>query len=193
MTLTKISAGWPGSVTWVVPLAVLVLTVGCSGSDPTDAGEKLCREGAGVAAQISGTPDPIEMCVPNDQTTTTYEAREPTRYEISATFQTDSLTILLEVSFLTHTSLPQSLFVSGTPAALCVDPANACIYYREVKTDTYDFASTTVTGLFTLTFADENIAVATFHDLLIDLEDPSGTPAGTRLISEGFVNVTPGP
>ena len=124
----RITAGWSGFVTWVIPLAVLVVAVGCSDSDPADAGEKLCKEGAGIAARISGTPKPLEMCVANDQTTTTYEAREPTRYEISATFQTDSLTILFEVSFLTHTSLPQSLFVSGAPAALCVDPANACIY-----------------------------------------------------------------
>jgi hypothetical protein len=46
-------------------------------------------------------------------------------------------------------------------------------------------------GVFTLTFSDPTVAVATFTSLQINLEDQLGVPVGSRMISEGFLAVTP--
>jgi hypothetical protein len=169
-------------------LCLIGLTAGCS-EDPVEPVDKLCRTGAGLGARILGTPDPVDMCVPNDQTTTLFGDVVPGRYELSAVFTVDSITIEINVTFQSRTDLPKVLVFTIDPNL--PGPDDVWFFYRETKPGVYDYTSASVAGGFTLTFSDPTVAVATFNSLQIDLEDAGGTPTGTRVISEGFLSVTP--
>ena len=164
------------------------LTGGCS-EDTVEPVDKLCRTGAGLGARISGTPNPVDMCVPNDQATTLFGDVVPDRYELHATFTVDSITIEIDVSFQSRSDLPRVLVL--TTDSNLPGPDDVWFFYRETKPGVYDYTSASVAGGFTLTFSDPTVAVATFSSLQIDLEDAGGTPTGTRVISEGFISVTP--
>jgi hypothetical protein len=178
---------------YLLATALLLAISACTEEfDPTGTGERLCSEGAGIAARITGGAEPVEFCVLNDSTTTTYNAREPQRYELSATYHTDGdVIITLEVSFLLRAQLPATMNILGFPAGACSEGPAACFYYREEQPGVYEYTSSTVDGVFTLTIADPSVAVGTFANVLISLEDESGNDMGTRMIEEGFINVTP--
>ena len=174
--------------------AVLVLIcsqTSCSNnSDIVPPNDKLCRAGAGLGARVSGTPAPIDICVSDDDVSTTLEPSPENRYRLRSTFSADSLTFEIEISFTIHFNLPQPLNISSDSVLAMADLDGAWFFYREAVGGSYSYVSKTTTGSFVLTFADETVAVGTLEGLTIDLEDETtGAPAGTRTISEGFFNV----
>lgn len=171
-------------------LFVIMAPAGC-GDDPVDgAPDKLCREGAGFGARIAGSPRSLDMCVSNDVTSTRFGDTTPGRYDVAASTTADSVTIEIQVSFFAQRQLPASLVFTSNPGLGNFD--RVWLSYREFKPGAYDYASTIVTGEFTLTFSDASIAVATFRSVRILLADAStGAEAGSRVISEGFISVTP--
>jgi len=172
--------------------AILISTGGCSSRDIVDP-NKLCRMGAGLAARITGAPQPIEICVANSETDAQFIAVPTPHYEVSGVFTTsDSTTISLVVIFAVHPNIPVELDITSDLAAAMANPDGVFFGYRETAPPAQDTVSTAVTGRFTLTFSDDSIAVATFDGLTITLEDAAspGTIVGTRTISEGFLNVS---
>lgn len=169
------------------------LLAGCgedsSGINPED---RLCRGRSGFAASIAGTPEPVEMCVSDQQTIAHYIPDVAgDKYEISASFATDSLTTIdIEISFFVQPSFPRTLTLTADQGLADADPSAAWFFYHEVKRDTYEYVSSFVTGTFTVTFNDASVAVATFSGVEVELDDASsGDPAGVRSISEGYVSV----
>jgi hypothetical protein len=152
--------------------------------------DKLCARGAGLAARISGTPQPIDFCVANEQTSTTYTDAE-NRYRLTATAASDSLLVTIAVSFQIQPGQPTDLGISSDSALAFSDPDGAYFFYREIKPGTYDYSASSVTGTFRLTVTDTHVATGTFSHLAIELEDTTGAPAGERVIQEGFFAVTP--
>jgi hypothetical protein len=175
-------------------MALLLLTLvgGCSDEGAITDPDKLCARGAGVAARIAGTPQPVDVCVPNDQTSTTYAAPPANRYDLAATTTEGGVQFSIDISFQVHRNQPQELNITSEAPRAFSDPDGAWFFYREVQPGVYDYSASSVTGVFTLTISDESVAVGTFTDVQIELEDTAdGTPVGSRLISEGFFSVTP--
>ncbi len=175
----------------------LVLTFGCGNdSDVVDPSEKLCRGNSGFAARISGTPEPIEMCVSDEQTLTTYvpgSGNLGPRYVSIAAFLVDSLQIEIEISFFVHSATPVSLEPTSNRALAESNPGTVLFVYREAKLGDYEYEPGTVSGVFTLTLSDESLATATFSDLTIELNDAAnGTAVATRVISEGYLLISSG-
>jgi hypothetical protein len=181
---------WPHRIAHSATLLALLLLGACSGDDAVTDPNKLCARGAGLAARISGTPEPIDFCVANDQTVATYTGSE-NRYRVTATFLSDSLEVTISVSFQIQPGQPRDLNISSDSTIAFTDPGGAYFYYREVKPGAYDHEVSSVTGTFRLTVTDTHVATGTFTDLALELEDSSGTPAGQRVIKEGFFAVTP--
>ena len=175
----------------------LVLASGCgSDSDVVDPSEKLCRGNSGFATRISGTPEPIEMCVSDEQTLTTYLPGSGSlgpRYVSIAAFSVDSLQIEIEISFFVHSATPVSLEPTSNRALAENNPGAVLFVYRETKLGDYEYEPGTVSGAFILTLSDESVAAATFSDLNIELDDAAnGTAAATRVISEGYLLISLG-
>lgn len=172
-------------------LLALLFLAACGTEDvPTDP-SKLCAQGAGLAARILGAPQPMDFCVANDQTSTTFTSAD-NRYRLSATSASDSLTVTIAVSFQVPPGQPRNLNISSDSTSAFADPLGAYFFYREVKTGAYDYSASSVTGTFRLTVTDNRVATGTFSGLAIELEDTSaGAPAGARTIDEGFFAVTP--
>lgn len=171
-------------------LAVVVFaTAGCSEEQLVDP-DKLCATGAGVAARISGTPDPLEMCVPDDEATATYLAPPDDRYLISATTMDNGIEIKIEIGFFLQPVQPQSLVVTSDSSQASADPSAAWFSYREVNPGVYEYSTQSITGNFRLNVTDDHIATGTFTNLEIELEDATGVSAGSRMIAEGFFSVT---
>ena len=172
-------------------LASLITVTSCS-EDAVTNPENLCaREDVGVAAQISGTPDPIDLCVANDSMSTTFTAGPDNRYELTATGVSDGIQITIEISFYLQSNQPQELMITSDASSALGDDTKALFLYREIKTGDYDYSTSSVTGTFRLTVGDQNVASGTFSNLQIELDDTvGGTPAGSRTVS-GFFAVTP--
>lgn len=170
-------------------LFVLLASAGCGSEDIVDP-DKLCKEGAGIAARIDATPGTIDMCVSNDETAAIYNVTPAAHYEISAAFTSGPLSIIITTEFFVHPPGPVPLTLTPDITLAQSDPGLVYFSYRETQPG-QEYASMDVTGTFTLTFSDASIAVASFSDLTITLEDTAspGTAAATRTISEGFVSV----
>jgi hypothetical protein len=153
--------------------------------------DRLCRGESGFAALISGGPRTVEMCVSDQATVANYvQVGENARYEIRAVFVSDSLRIEVQLAFFVQPSPPTTLTLTTNQAQAESDPGAVWFFYREQKLGTYDYVAATVTGVFTVTFNDPSVAVATFSGLQLELDDTSsGDPAGSRDISEGYVSV----
>lgn len=173
----------------VACLFVLLVGAGCSSEDIVDP-NKLCKEGAGIAARIDGTSETVDMCVPNDQTTATYDTAPAAHYEISAAYTSGPLTIAIATEFFVHPPGPVKLTPTSDIALARADPGFVYFSYQETQ-GVQEYSSIDVAGSFTLTFSDASIAVASFSDLTITLEDTAspGAAVATRKISEGFVSV----
>jgi hypothetical protein len=180
----------PSRAFFIGLLLLAALCAGCGDDGGTADPGKLCRTGAGFGARIAGMPRPVDMCVANDRATALLDNGSPARFDLVAVFTTaDSITIEINISFFSHTDLPQSLIITNDPNLPGVD--DVWFFYRETLPGTYDYSSLSISGSFTLTFADPTVVVATFSSLQISLEDAGGTPVGARMISEGFLALTP--
>ncbi len=172
-------------------LAVVAVLGGCSDDEITDP-NKLCAFGAGVAARISGTPQPLDLCVPNDETTVTYADPPADRYRLTAVGVSDSVEFTIEISFRLQNNQGHNLRITSDATDAFTDPGAAWFYYREMKPGAYDYSTSSVSGDFKLTISDQNVAAGTFSNLAIELEHTtSGIAAGSRMITEGFFSVTP--
>ncbi|UCG52457.1 MAG: hypothetical protein JSW58_02590 [Candidatus Latescibacterota bacterium] len=171
-----------------------VLLPACSDeTDIIDPSEKLCRGASGLGARISG-PEPIEMCVSDQETSTEYvppgHGLPVSHYETVSVYSAGGLTIEIQTQFFEQDIWPRTLNITGNLAEAEADPDAAWFFYRETKEGEYEYTSATVTGAFTLTFNDQFVAVATFSNLEILLEDTATqTDAGMRRISEGYISV----
>jgi len=174
-----------------------VLSSGCSDDDTSvDPGERLCGGQSGFAAAITGTPEPVDMCVSNENTIVIYTppgAGIPAGlYETTSTWRSGDITIEISTLFYQHATTPQALNVTGIRADAELDPDGIWFYYREIKAGDYDVTSTVISGTAMLTFNDPTVAVVTFSNLDISLTDTatSSADAGSRRIPEGYINVT---
>lgn len=171
-----------------------VLTLGCgNGDDTTAPGDRLCRGESGFAAQISGTPEPVEMCVSNENTITVYIPQaQGDRYSSIATYEIGGLTLEVEMGFFVQNQTPATLFGTSNRAQAETDPGSILFIYREISPGNYTYESVTCSGAFTVTFNDASVAVVTFGDVEVELEDmATNNPAGSRTMSEGYLSVTP--
>jgi hypothetical protein len=173
-------------------LVAAVILGGCSKDAAITDPNKLCAYGAGVGARISGAPNPVELCVPNDETTATYTDPPDDRYDLTATGVIDTIEVTIEISFRLQNNQILNLRITSDRADAFADPSVAWFSYREVKPGVYDYSTRSVSGDFRLTVSDSHVATGTFTNLTIELEETtSGIAAGTRMISEGFFSVTP--
>ena len=173
-------------------LAVVAVFGGCSEDEAITDPNKLCAFGAGVAARISGTTEPIELCVPNDETTVTYVDPPDDRYSLTATGVSDSIEFTIEISFRLQNNQIRNLRITSDATDAFANPGAVWFSYREVKPGVYDYSTRSASGDFRLTVSDRNVATGTFSNLAIELEHTtSGIAAGSRMISEGFFSVTP--
>ena len=176
----------------ILAVVSAALLGGCAGDDAVVDPNKLCARGAGVAARISGGAAPVEMCVSNDEASATYRTAPGDRYELSATFVADSVEHSITIHFFVQSNLPRGLSVTSDSTQAAANPGSVWFTYRESKPGVFDYTTSSVTGMFTLTASDQSVAVGTFSDIAIDVENVSdGMPAGSRVISEGFFAVTP--
>ena len=170
----------------------MVFVYGCSDdSEGVNPEDRLCRGESGFAAMINGGPQPVEMCVSDEQTIAHY-VTDPggDRYAISATFTSDSLTIEIQIGFFVQPNIPRTLTLTADEGVANADPSAAWFFYTETKLNTYNYVSTSVSGTFTVTFNDPSIATVSFSGVSIALDDASsGDPAGARTISEGYLSV----
>lgn len=178
---------------------LLTMSFGC-GNDAADVDpeDRLCRGNSGFAARITGTFEPVEMCVSDENTLTTFIPESQgigSRYITLAAYSTDSLQIEIEISFFVHSTTPIVLQPTSNRSLADAEPGAALFVYRETKTGDYQYESGAVSGGFTLTLSDENVAAATFSSLQIELDDvASGDESvATRAISEGYLLVTSSP
>jgi hypothetical protein len=132
------------------------------------------------------------MCVSNENTLTSYiPGAQGDRYNSISSIEIDGTIIEIEIAFYVQPSVPASLFGTSNRAQAESDPGSLLFVYREMKPGEYEYESVAVTGIFTVTFSDASVAVVTFGGLEIDLDDVStGSPAGSRVISEGYLSVT---
>lgn len=181
----------PYSRLWtaIVVAAVLVAS-GCGGDDSqtVDPSQRLCQGEAGVGARIGGAPAPMDFCAPNNAVSAELGALQPGRYDVIASFTEGGLTVELEISFYAESGLPKVL--NFTPDPSLGNPGDVWLFYRESQPQQPDLSSLSVSGIFTLTFADASVVAATFNSVTIQLETDTGQRAGTRTISEGFLNLT---
>ncbi len=171
-----------------------VLALGCgNGDDPTDPADRLCRGESGFAAQISGTPEPVEMCVSNENTVTVYIPQGGgDRYSSIATYEIGGMIYEVEMGFFVQNQTPATLFGTSNRALAESDPGSILFIYREINPGNYSYESVACSGAFTVTFNDPSVAVVTFGTVELDLEDlATSSAAGSRAISEGYLSVTP--
>jgi len=172
-------------------VAMVAVLAGCGDDEITDP-NKLCAYGAGVAARISGTPGPVDLCVSNDSTIVTYTDPPADRYSLTATGVSDSIEFTIEISFRVLNNQGRALRITANATDAFADPDAAWFSYREVQAGVYDYSTRFVAGDFILTVTDQSIAAGAFSNLAIELEETaSGIAAGSRMISEGFFSVTP--
>jgi hypothetical protein len=177
----------------LVVISIVVLS-GCGDDENSvDPGERLCRGMSGFAARISGTPEPVEMCVSDGNTIVIYTplggGNPAGKYEITSSY-TGDLTIEISTLLYVHSKTPQLLNVTSDRGQAEFDPDGFWFFYREIKDGDYDFSSAVVSGTATVTFNDPSVVVVTFANLEISLTDTatSSTDAGTRRLSEGYIN-----
>jgi hypothetical protein len=171
----------------------VVLTLGCGeDSETVNPADRLCRGESGFAAQISGTPEPFEMCVSNENTLTSYiPGPQGEKYNTLSSIEIDGTIFEVEIGFFVQPSTPTTLLGTSNRAQAESDPGSILFVYREIKPGQYEYESVAVTGIFTVTFNDPSVAVVTFGSLEIDLDDVStGNPVGSRAIPEGYLSVT---
>jgi hypothetical protein len=190
----------PQHAVFVVPFlvcAVCLSSFGLSGCGNDSKGvnpeDRLCRNEHGFAARITGLAQPLDMCVSDQATIAEYVpvGTDEVKYEITAVFISGDLTIEVLVSFFAQPTNPTSLTLTANPSQANSDPGAVWFYYHETKDGVYDYIPSTATGTFLLTFNGPTVATATFSGVEIQLEDASsGNPAGTRMISEGYLSVT---
>ena len=173
--------------------AIAFLTVsGCSSEDIVDP-NKLCPQGAAIGARISGGPQALDMCVSQEDTDALYETVPNEHYDIISVTTSAGVQVTTEIYFAVYpsSSWPVALIPTGDRGLAETNPQYAFFGYREVGS-TQTLTSATVTGNFTLSFSDPSIAVASFSELTITLEDEAtpGTQVGTRHVAEGFVSVS---
>jgi hypothetical protein len=183
----------PGRILLHLLIVSSVFVFGCSSEDKgVNPSERLCGGKSGFAADITGGEKPVEMCVSDKETVArVVQLGENAHYEIRAVFTSDSLTVEVQIAFFVQPTFPVTLTLTTNEAEANSDPSTAWFFYHETKLGTYDYVAATVTGIFTVTFNDPTIAVATFSGVQLELDDTSsGDPAGTRDISEGYVSVS---
>ena len=173
-------------------LGLMLFPAGCADDNTAQPVDKLCDGASGFGARISGTTTPVDMCVPDDQVTTTLSQAED-RYWVESVFMTDSVDVEIDISFSVHSNLPLQLNMHSDTTTALADPNGVLFRYLESEPGGRAFTPTRVIGVFRLTFSDAKVAVATFKDVVIDVEESPGGAAGSRTISEGFVAVTPDP
>lgn len=178
-------------LTLALTVIVCALCLSCESSPTVTEADKLCQGRPGFGARITGAGPAVDMCVPEEETSTTLGRFSVSRYDILARFQADSLTFEIELSFLMNANLPAALNVTGNRAEAFLDPNGVWFAYRETKTGDYAYESTVAAGFFSLTFADTGVVVASFSDVRVDLTDSQGNAAGSRVIQEGFLSAIP--
>lgn len=164
---------------------------GCSDDNTAAPTDKLCPGQSGLGARITGTPMTIDMCVSNDLVTTLLDTIN-SRYWLRATYAPDTTTYEIKISFDIHTNLPTQLDVTPDSLVALGNPNGALFYYREASPGGKQLVPSAVSGTFTLTFSETDVAVGTFSDLVIGLQDASsGQGEGSREIPRGFFVVSP--
>lgn len=174
-------------------LAAITPIVACDTNDVAVDPQRLCgTSSASVAARISGTPEPVDMCVSNDETTVDYAAMPDGRYLLRATFVSDGVEFSIQMGFFVQRNQPQTLTLTSDSSLAAANPGSAWFFYEEKTTGADDLVTTSIAGDFRLTLSDQNVAVGTFSNIEVQLESAAdGSPAGARMISEGFFAVTP--
>jgi hypothetical protein len=176
----------------LIPVLILILAAGCSSEDIVDP-DKLCRQGAALAARVDGGAMALDVCVSQDATDARYETLPNDHYEVTGTVTQGGVTFTLWVNFAVYppASWPVTLTPTTDVDVASNDPNFVYFYVRETDAG-QDLRSMDVTGNFTLSFSDASIAVAAFSNMTVTMEDAAspGTSVGTRTISEGFVSVS---
>jgi len=173
----------------------VVFAFGCNdnGTVSVDPGEKLCNSGSGFGARLSGlAADPIDVCVVDDQVTTSLDRAGADRYYVSAAFSTpDGVDIIVDLSFVRQPATPTDLIINGNQAAAFSDPGAVWIQYSENKPGDYAYTSIIAQGDFRVSLNDDGIVVAWFSNVSLGLQDAAGNDAGSRVFTEGFLSVLP--
>lgn len=176
----------------ILCMIALLTIAGCSSEDIVDP-NKLCPQGAAIGARISGGPQAVDMCVSQEDTDALYDTVPNEHYDVVSATTSAGVQVTIEVYFAVYpsSSWPVALIPTGDRGLAETNPQYVFFGYREV-TSGQTLVSTTVTGNFTLSFSDASIAVASFSELTIALEDEAspGTEIGTRSIGQGFVSVS---
>lgn len=181
------------SIALVLFVVSLPFLAACEENTVAEDTNRLCgNTSPSLAARISGTPQPVDLCVSNDEAKTTYSTAPSGRYLVSGDFVADGVVYSIRIGFFLQPNQPQTLSMTSDSLFAASNPGSAWFFYAEREAGSYEYATASVTGDFRLTIGDQNVAVGTFTNVEIQLESiPDQNSAGTRMISEGYFSVTP--
>lgn len=187
-------------------LAVIILftsgLTGCSDdASLLDGSDKPCGIEPGLYANITGSAEPVVMCVPDDRVEgmidtgvhTNYSFQSK-RYLISAVYTENNTTHEIDMSFTAHFEVPTVLIVTANEAQANIDSNFVWVSYQITEQDASTWSTTSASGTITLTFNSPEIVVATFSGIELRLTDNPGQPATlVRAIPEGYINLSTDP
>jgi hypothetical protein len=171
----------------------LTILSACEENTVAEDANRLCgNTSPSLAARISGAPQPVDLCVSNDEATATYSATPSGHYLVSGDFVADGVVYSIRIGFFLQPNQPQTLSMTSDSLFAASNPGSAWFFYAEREAGSYEYGTESVTGDFRLTIGDQSVAVGTFANVEIQLESiPDRNSAGTRMISEGYFSVTP--
>ncbi|MBI4721152.1 MAG: hypothetical protein HY770_08045 [Chitinivibrionia bacterium] len=180
-------------------LQACAFSSGCSDNPtPADGSDKPCGIGPGLYALISGSAEPVTMCVPDDSIVGTVDrgvyvlySGQTRRYLISASFTKDAVAYDLEFSFVAHDEIPATLIATADQTLAQANSDFIWFYLQITEEGGADYWTTSATGTVTVTFNSPEIVVATFSGIELHLTDDISQPASlVRAIPEGYLNLT---
>lgn len=183
-------------------ITITAALAGCS-DDATllDGSDKPCGIEPGMYANITGTAEPVVMCVPDDRfegaidtgVHTTYSLQSK-RYLISAVYGENNTIHEIDMSFAAHREIPAVLIVTANKAQAQIDSNFVWVFYRAAEEGGSTWSTTSASGTVTLTFNSPELVVATFNGIELHLTDDPDQPASiVRALSEGYINLSTDP
>lgn len=180
-------------------LAAGLLAAGCSDTESLlDGSDKPCGIDPGLYANITGTADPVIMCVPDDRIEGTIDtgvhvdySPQSGRYLISAVYTEENTTHEIDLSFTAQRDVPAVLIATANEAQAQLDSSFVWVFYQVTEQGGPTYTTTSASGSITVSFNDPGILVATFGNIELRLTDDPGNPSSiVRAITEGYLNLS---
>ena len=122
-------------------ITILIFTSGFTGCTEDaallDTSDKPCGIEPGIYANITGSAEPVVMCVPDDRIEGTIDtgvhanySYQSERYLISAVYTENNTTHEIDMSFTAHLQVPAVLIVTANMAQAQIDSNYVWVFYQ---------------------------------------------------------------